>query len=119
MSSKSRFSTADQAEEVRTITDDDVNVPMDLWGALLFEARRNRRMSQPRLARAAGVTQQTISKLEAGRLCPNDRVKLRLAAALDVQPSMLFPWPSLHELTVLRRRSPVDGRSPRPTASLS
>lgn len=79
-------------------------VPIDLWAALVYEARRSRRMTQPQLARAAGVAQQTISKLERGLLCPHDRVKLRLAAALGVQPSVLFPWPSLAELEAATRR---------------
>jgi DNA-binding XRE family transcriptional regulator len=83
--------------------DDEPDIPLDLWAALVYEARRGRRMTQPQLARAAGVAQQTISKLERGRLCPHDRVKLRLAAALDVQPSILFPWPSLSELGVSPR----------------
>lgn len=84
-------------------SEDGMAIPLDLWAALLYEARRSRRMSQPQLARAAGVAQQTISKLERGRLCPHDRLKLRLAAALDVQPSVLFPWPSLSELSARPR----------------
>lgn len=84
-------------------SDDDLDIPLELWAVLLYEARRGRRMSQPELARAAGVAQQTISKLERGLLCPHDRLKLRLATALDVEPALLFPWPSLSELGDLSR----------------
>lgn len=82
--------------------DEDFDVVLHLWGAMLWEARRKRRMSQPVLARAAGAAQQTISKLERGLLCPHDRLKLRLATALEIDPGVLFPWPSLEELTHMR-----------------
>jgi len=68
-------------------------VPVDLWGSLVREARRRRRLSQCALAAAAGVTQQSISKVEVGDICPHDRLKIRLAVALDVPISALFPWP--------------------------
>lgn len=69
-------------------------VPLELWGALVGEARRCRRMSQGALAEAAGVSQQSISKVEAGVICAHDRVKVRLAAALEVPTADLFPWPA-------------------------
>lgn len=71
-----------------------VDVPLGLWGALVVEARHRRRLSQCALAEAAGVTQQSISKVESGDICPHDRLKVRLAAALDVSTSELFPWPA-------------------------
>lgn len=69
-------------------------LPLELWGALVFEARRHHRMSQCALAEAAGVTQQTISKVETGDICAHDRLKVRLAAGLQVPIAELFPWPS-------------------------
>ena len=77
-------------------------VPLEDWGARVVEARRARRLSQTALAEAAGVTQQTISKVEQGDICPHDRLKMRLAAALDLHPSELFPWPESIE-EALRR----------------
>jgi transcriptional regulator with XRE-family HTH domain len=68
-------------------------VPTAEWGARVSDARRTRRLSQVALARACGVSQQTISKVEHGEICPHDKLKLRLAAALDVPPAALFPWP--------------------------
>jgi len=72
---------------------DPSEVPVETWGALVREARHRRRLSQGALAAAAGVTQQSISKVEVGDICPHDRLKLRLAVALDVPPAELFPWP--------------------------
>lgn len=68
-------------------------VPVADWGARVAQARRSRRLSQLALARACDVSQQTVSKVEHGEICPHDRLKLRLAAALDVPPAALFPWP--------------------------
>lgn len=68
-------------------------VPVADWGTRVAQARRSRRLSQLALARACGVSQQTISKIEHGEICPHDKLKLRLAAALDLPPAALFPWP--------------------------
>lgn len=69
-------------------------VPVGLWARFVRYARRYRGLSQGALARAADVSQQTISKIEAGSICPHDRLKVRLAEALDVRTADLFPWPS-------------------------
>lgn len=88
--------------------DDELEVLLDLWGALLYEARRKRKLSQPALARVAGAAQQTISKVERGLVCPHDRLKLRLATALEIDPAILFPWPSLEELAYMRDNPTID-----------
>ena len=75
-----------------TCADPAPEVPLTLWAALVMEARRQRKMSQTALAEAAGVTQQTISKVETADICPHDRLKLRLATALGIPPAELFPW---------------------------
>jgi putative transcriptional regulator len=69
-------------------------VPVELWALCLRDARRRRGLSQDNLAGAVDVSQQTISKIEAGRICPHDSLKVRLAQALDVPPEALFPWPA-------------------------
>ncbi|QYG95803.1 helix-turn-helix transcriptional regulator (plasmid) [Iamia sp. SCSIO 61187] len=53
-----------------------------------------RGLTQDALAQAADVSQQTVSKIEAGRICPHDRLKARLAQALEADTADLFPWPS-------------------------
>jgi DNA-binding XRE family transcriptional regulator len=55
--------------------------------------RRTRGLTQPELAAMAGLAQQSVSKIERGEACPHDQVKLKLAYALSVSPSTLFPWP--------------------------
>jgi len=69
-------------------------VQIELWALFVNYARRYRGLSQDALAQAADVSQQTISKVEAGHICPHDRLKARLAEALDVRTADLFPWPS-------------------------
>jgi DNA-binding XRE family transcriptional regulator len=69
------------------------DVPVELWALSVRTARKRSGMSQGDLANAADVTQQTISKVEAGTICPHDALKVRLAAALDLPPGALFPWP--------------------------
>lgn len=70
-----------------------IDVPTSEWGARVAQARRSLHLSQVALARSCGVSQQTISKVEHGEICPHDKLKLRLAAALDLPPAALFPWP--------------------------
>lgn len=69
-------------------------VPGKLWGYLVSYARHYRGLTQLGLARAAEVSQQTISKVESGEICPHDSLKVRIAQALDVPTAVLFPWPS-------------------------
>jgi DNA-binding XRE family transcriptional regulator len=68
-------------------------VPLNEWGARVERARRDLGLSQAELAASALVTQQTISKVERGTVCPHDSLKLRLAVALGQPPAHLFPWP--------------------------
>lgn len=53
-------------------------------------------MTQGQLAGACRppVTQQTISKIEHNDICPRDRVKEIIAAALGTSVGELFPWPT-------------------------
>ena len=73
---------------------DNRDVPIELWALCVRDARRRSGLSQGELASAADVTQQTISKVEAGTLCPHDSLKVRLATALGLPPEALFPWPA-------------------------
>jgi DNA-binding XRE family transcriptional regulator len=67
------------------------DVPVELWALSVRTARKRSGMSQGDLANAADVTQQTISKVEAGTICPHDALKVRLASALGLPPGALFP----------------------------
>ncbi|MFA1684256.1 helix-turn-helix domain-containing protein [Achromobacter dolens] len=63
---------------------------------MITMARESREMTQASLARALGVTQGTLSKLEAGLVsCPADLLA-RLATALDYPPSFFNSTKPLH-----------------------
>jgi putative transcriptional regulator len=49
-------------------------------------------MTQEALARAAGVTRQTIIALEAGKYAPSLELAFRLAHALGVRIEDVFQW---------------------------
>jgi DNA-binding XRE family transcriptional regulator len=91
-------------------------VPLELWALCVRDARRRAGLSQDDLAGAAAVTQQTISKIEAGKVCPHDPVKLRLAIALGISPGALFPWPPMLLWAQIcdLARAPLDAARARP-----
>lgn len=49
-------------------------------------------MTQEALAKAAGVTRQTIIALEAGKYAPSLELAFRLAHALGVRIEDVFEW---------------------------
>jgi putative transcriptional regulator len=53
-------------------------------------ARAERGLSQAELARAVGVSRQTISSIETGQYCPSTVLALRLADALAAPFTELF-----------------------------
>lgn len=61
------------------------------WGQRVAIGRRALRMTQDRLARLCGVTQQAISHIERGVVSPSDEVKCRIAGVLHQRVEMLFP----------------------------
>jgi putative transcriptional regulator len=53
-------------------------------------ARAEHDLSQEQLARAAGVSRQTISSIETGQYCPSTLLAFRLARVLGVRVDDLF-----------------------------
>ena len=53
-------------------------------------ARAERDLSQDQLARAVGVSRQTISSIETGQFCPSTVLALRLAHVLSTPLEDLF-----------------------------
>ena len=53
-------------------------------------ARAEGDLSQDQLARAAGVSRQTISSIETGQYCPSTLLAFRLARVLGVRVDELF-----------------------------
>ena len=56
----------------------------------LRELRLKGKLTQQRLASAAGISRQTIIAIEKGRLVPSVNLALRLASVLGVQLEELF-----------------------------
>ena len=57
----------------------------------LWNLRRARTLNQAEMARLIGVSQQTYSKYESGRLVPPVDVQARIAAILGTSAEDLFP----------------------------
>ncbi len=53
-------------------------------------ARAEHDISQDQLARAAGVSRQTISSIETGQYCPSTLLAFRLAQVLQARVDELF-----------------------------
>ena len=53
-------------------------------------ARAEQDLSQERLARAAGVSRQTISSIETGQYCPSTLLAFRLAKVMGIRVDELF-----------------------------
>lgn len=64
------------------------------WGKAIAERRAVLGFSQTQLAQLCEITQQTISKIEAGKMIPHDRLKAVIADRLMIEPSELFTWPA-------------------------
>lgn len=54
--------------------------------------------TQKQLAEFCHVEQQTISKIESGRMIPLDRLKIELSRSLGTDPQTLFAWPAMSDL---------------------
>lgn len=57
----------------------------------LRNVRRARTLNQKQMARLLGVSQQTYSKYESGRLVPSGDVMARIAAILGTSVETLWP----------------------------
>jgi len=64
------------------------------WGKAVADRRTELGFTQTQLAGLCDVTQQTISKIEAGDMIPHDRLKAVIADRLMIEPAELFAWPA-------------------------
>ena len=62
----------------------------DRLGNRLRVARAEREISQDALARAVGVSRNTISSIETGRYTPSALLAFRIADALDMPITSIF-----------------------------
>lgn len=66
-----------------------------VWGERIAAQRQVLGLSQAQLGELCGMTQQSISKLEAGDMVPRERRKVVIAARLGVPVGVLFAWPEI------------------------
>jgi transcriptional regulator with XRE-family HTH domain len=64
--------------------------PEESFGKVLRAARKQRRLTQEKLAGAAGLERNYISSLEGGNNSPTIRALFKLCAILGVPPSELI-----------------------------
>lgn len=72
------------------------NVALNLaveWGTRVRRRRAEVGMTQTELAAAVRTAGGNISRIERGEYVPSDEVRIKIAEALQVQVSDLFPYP--------------------------
>lgn len=83
----------------------DIRVMVSKWavdcGRRVSDRRADLHLNGRALAAAAGCNEITIYKIENGSLNPRDHLKLSIAAALDVEVDMLWPFPKIAEVLAL------------------
>ena len=73
----------------------------DQWGQLVRDRRCDvLRFSQDQLAEVSGVTQQTISNIEAGKVLPRPETQYALARAMGTTVTDLFVWPAMADVVI-------------------
>ena len=68
-----------------------------LRGARLAKIRRQANLSQTELADVVGITQASVSRIESGVQGMTETVRVRMADALGVSPSELWPFMTIEE----------------------
>lgn len=68
------------------------------WGNAVSEHRAAHGMSQRKLARLAGLGQDTVSAIERGEHGGSDQTRMALARALGVEVHELFAYPPVTEV---------------------
>lgn len=66
----------------------------EFWGRRVAERREALDLTQTQLAGLCGITQQSVSRIEAGTTIPRDSLKMTLASKLGTTPGDLFAWPT-------------------------
>jgi len=62
----------------------------EIFGKMLQEERKAKKISQEKLAKLAGLDRTFISLIENGKRSPTFSTILKISSALDIAPSELF-----------------------------
>jgi transcriptional regulator with XRE-family HTH domain len=71
---------------------------VETFGQRVRKARESRYLSQAELAMKAGISKNTLNRIETGKAGAIPRTVRRLAEALDVTPESLASMDELREL---------------------
>lgn len=63
-----------------------------VWGERIKAARKAQDWTQADLAREVGISHQMVASIEQATRVPSDALRIRLAAALDVDVHTLFSY---------------------------
>lgn len=66
---------------------------LDQWADQVKAARKEQDLSQVEAAQRCGITQSTLSKIEAGDYRLHPAMVLKLCVGLNLNPSLSFAWP--------------------------
>ncbi len=67
----------------------------DGWGERVRERRHDCGLKLRELAELCDVSEGTMSRVELGKLPPNDDLKWKIAGALRVRMDRLWAWPTI------------------------
>lgn len=81
-------------------------IVLEEWGERVKQGRASAGLSQVEAARRCGITQSTLSKIEAGDYRLHPAMVLKLCDGLDLNPSVAFAWPrSILEIARMRKQA--------------
>lgn len=76
------------------------------WARQIRAARKAVGLSQVEAAKACGITQSTLSKIENGEYRLHPGMILRLCDGLDLDPRHIFDWPiAIVEIERMRKQA--------------
>ena len=75
-------------------TSNDIGAELALLAQRIIFLRREKGLTQEKLAWASGITKATMSRIEAGKRYPSPKSLVSIAAALEVEVRDLFVVPS-------------------------
>jgi transcriptional regulator with XRE-family HTH domain len=67
----------------------------EIFGKILQEERKAKKISQEKLAKLTGLDRTFISLIENGKRSPTFSTILKICSALDLEPSELFSIPEI------------------------
>lgn len=76
----------------------------DLFGKRIKELRRERHLTQEKLAELVGIDTRNLIKIENAQTFPRSQTLDKLIEVLDVTPAEIFQNEHLDDVSVLRRK---------------